>query len=314
MYERRCLPDDSQNTNDTNSGHGDDNAQSSSPQPSRDASPSTVPPFRRSRLERQLLWDSAARWVLFVGLFLALAPSLFGALLGGQAGAAQGDGATFLLLLVVVGWVWLSVSSTKVARQLGLISMLLDEDVTEAESRIAQGLDRKPLQRTVRLLLYHRLAVLRHRQNRFEEAGAICHALLTRHLGAAEQVRVHLLLMLAESRLHCGDAAGAYASLAELHQRSLRLLERMQLVALQLRYEVALGQNDAAMQHIAEKVKLIELMPAAQCGAVHAMLAVAATRAGRPRLADWLHRRARLLCSEPQLETLNDLLNDESDG
>ena len=53
---------------------------------------------------------------------------------------------------------------------------------------------------------------------------------------------------------------------------------------------------------VMSKVQLAELMPAVNAARAQAMLALAAGKAGRPDLSDWLRRRAELLGDAPALK------------
>ncbi|MEX0776693.1 MAG: hypothetical protein WD042_13400 [Phycisphaeraceae bacterium] len=307
----------------------------------------TCPPFRPAVLRRQIALDSAFRWMLLILLlvFILVGISVGEAGSGGVGNAggevpgsdATGGGGSGLVLLIVLGaaWVWMTLSGAKAAQRLGVITALLDIDPARAESLIAQTQHRWPLPRPIRLLLYHRLAVLRHRQQQFAEAALICRTLLGYKLGSADPrpgrmvaatptlrlgeasgsstaptssspaatgaVRSHLLLMLTECQLAANDLAGAYQALMELHRGRLGLIESLQRMALQLRYEVAAGHDAAALHHLDSKLRLAELMPAPACGALHLLLIAPAQRLGRTTLADWLHHRAELLCTPEQL-------------
>lgn len=273
-------------------------AKSQSDQPAEDLE--TVrqcPLFIPKRFMRQLAIDDAARWVALVTLLLCVVAAV------ATEWLALSERSLMVLVIFVAGlWVGISVLSARAAQQLPQISAMLEVDHTTAEAALARTLRRWPMQRSVRLLLYHRLAVLRHRQQRYAEAAAVSQALLAVRLGQAGQVRPHLLLILAESRLAIGDLVGTYQALADLHRARLSLVEVLQLLAVQTRYEIATGQERAALDRIDRKIQLIELMPMPQCGALHAMLAVAAQRCQQTQLADWLRRRAELLCEPDQLQ------------
>jgi hypothetical protein len=77
--------------------------------------------------------------------------------------------------------------------------------------------------------------------------------------------------------------------------------ELLQKTALQIRYEVTVGQDAAALHELTAKIDMIELMPAPQAGTLHALLALAARRSGHGELAAWLTDRAQLLCEPQQL-------------
>ena len=284
----------------------DPSANSKSSVPAPPSKPRTVcPPFSPQALERQMAFDQGARWLLVAGLALLLMPLFAATLLGIDVDA--GGGVSPLALIVLAIWFALSVGQGAVNRRLARVTQLMDVDPAEAESELALALKKKALPRTLRMLLHHRLALLRHRQGRFAEVAAICHALLARHLGAAEAVRTHLLLMLIESRLNSHDAGGAYQAMLALHQQPRTLMETLQLTAMQTRYEVMLGYDEAALTDVEKKIRLAELMPAPQCGLMHAMLAAAAQRTRRATLAQWLRRRTLLLCTPQQVEAMGQL-------
>lgn len=255
------------------------------------------PPFDPRRLQRELATDGVLRWGL-LGVLLVVV------MLGAQIG---GDSIIYLLLIagLVFGWIMLNMTSVRVSQQVPVIGALTDSQPRAAESLLAAALKKRGLQRSVRLLLYHRLAVLRHRQRQFAEAATISRAVLDYPIRAAMRVRPQLLLIYGESVLQCGDYYSAHVALVQLHQVPLRLVELLQLLSLQTRYEVAAGHDQYALWNLREKVRLVELMPAEQCGAMHGLFAVAASRQGREATTRWLRERAELLCTPKQLETLH---------
>lgn len=251
-------------------------------------------PFSAVELERRLVIDGAVRWAVAVAVIVLILLDM----LAHPVGAAS---SSLLILLVVASWVLLSIADARVAARLPVITAMLDENPDEAEDMLARALARWPLHRSLRLLLMHRLAVLRHQQQRLDESAAICQWMLSRPLGNARHVRPHLCLLLAEARLTAGDLVTAYWALSELHRLPRTLIETLQMLALQTRYEVAVGHDAAALSRLAQKLPLIELMPAPQCGATHALLAGAADRLNRPDLAQWLRERAELLAGPQPL-------------
>ena len=144
--------------------------------------------------------------------------------------------------------------------------------------------------------------MLHHRRRHFEEVAAICQAVLSYRLGAARMIRPHLLLMLVESRLECSDHWGTWEALGQLRRCKLNLMQMIQQCALQTRYEVENGYFTQALHGLTQKLTLIELMPAPQCGLIHMMLAMAARCSSQKVTADWLQRRAELLCEPEQLK------------
>ncbi len=280
----------------------------------KDAALEQCPPFDPQQMRKQLGRDGWLRTgvivfllLLFFGSLVNLIAAVFPPILVMRPAWERVLPWLFPLSLVILGvWIYVSVTSVKVAQQLSTMSGLVDRDPARAEDALAKLMRRRMLQRSVRLLLYHRLAVLRHRQGRFDESSAIGLAVLGEDARAIRALESHLWLMIGDGRLQCGDTGGAYASISRLHGMTLRLPERLQLLTLQTRYEIATGHDGSALSDLARKIRFAELMPAGQCGAVHALLAIAATRQDKPVLADWLSRRAALLCSPEQLDALDE--------
>lgn len=270
-----------------------------SPQP--ETAPTVPPPqpfvFSPRQMTRQLWLDNLVRRAFGVAIVVACLFVLF-------SGGGGGSTSAVLIIAIVAAWILVSATSARISRDLPRISALIESDPGEAETLIGEGLRRRALLRWVRLLLYHRLAMLRHRQQRYAESAAISAAVLAYPLGPAKQAEAHLLLMLAESCLRLGDVHGAYAALVRLHGMKLSLTEALQRLALQTQYEVTIGADQSSLWRVHDKVRLSELMPAAQTGAVNAMLALAAQRSGDGPTAQWLTERAQLLCSPEQLRDM----------
>jgi hypothetical protein len=263
-------------------------ADSAQSQPRRQA-----PPFTHRRLRRQLALDAGLRLLVTLGVVAMLVAVSW------QAGGSW-VAVTLAVVLALGAWMLINGISARTSSQLSRLTVMVERDRAGAEDRLAWHLKRMPLLRWVRLLLYHRLALLRHHQQRYDEAAAICQALLGYRLGPAEGTRPSILLLLAEAQIERGDASGAYPAVAALYAMSLPLIESMQRLALQTRYELLAGYPNHALWQHQRKVRLAELMPAGHDGAVHAMLATAADRCQQPALADWFWRRVRLLATDQQ--------------
>jgi hypothetical protein len=255
-------------------------------------------PFDPKRFEKQIAFDDMMRGLLIAGVAMAILLTL---LLPGMVLISG-----LIAPAVVLGlWLWMSVSTARVARSLATFGELMVNEPKQAEDALGDMLSVKPVMRWARLLSYHRLAGLRHLQRRFAETAAICLCLLSQPLkGPAAATRPHLLLMLAEAQLEIGNLPGAYHALAHLQQTKLGLAQSLQRLAIQTRYEITIGANDAALHRARAKVELAELMPAKHCAAMHAMLATAAERAGQSRQSDWLWERTRLLASPELMQQL----------
>lgn len=251
----------------------------------------TCPPFDARKFRRQMIFDDVARWAgaAVIAICIVIGPAF------GEESVA---GIMLVVMIVAIIWVVLSNTSAKVWRRARPLAAMIEQDPAQAEGLLADLMARKPLQRQVRLGLLHRLAVLRHRQQRFAETDAICRTLLDERLGPALRIKPHLLLMLVEVDLLLNAPMGAYQGLVALSTMRLNLVESLQRLTLQTQYELAIGNAQAALHELPHKVAMSELMPANQCGAMHRMLARAADHAGRDELSQWLSSRATLIAGE----------------
>jgi hypothetical protein len=255
-------------------------------------------PFDPTRFDKQIAFDDMIRGLLIAGVVGVLLMTI---VLPGSPLIAG-----VLAPSIVLGlWLWMSLSTAKVARSLSTFSELMASEPGKAEEALDEMLKVRPVMRWARLLSYHRLAGLRHVEKRFADTASICLCLLAQPLkGPAAATRPHLLLMLAEAQLEIGNLPGAYHALAHLQQTRLGLAQSLQRLALQTRYELAIGAYDHALHRARAKVQLAELMPAKHGATLHAMLATAAERTGQTKQADWLWQRTRLLAEPALFEAL----------
>jgi len=207
--------------------------------------------------------------------------------------------------LLVVGFIWLALTYTS-ARGSRLAAdspaLIASGDFEEAERHIDLALRSFSLFRTAKLQSLHHLALLRHAQRRWQEAALLCQALLGQRLGSLQGLSKPSRLLLADAMMELGDLRGAHEALAELHGQRLSLNETLNLLAVQLDYESRVGAWAAMISGVMSKVQLAELMPAINAARAQAMLALAARKAGRPDLSDWLRKRAELLSDVPALQ------------
>jgi len=249
------------------------------------------------RLERDLQRDQLVRWSLIL-----LIPTGVAVLFARHFNSE--NAMTLWMLLVSGAWVAVSLINANVWRSVMQMEALLARGHESAVTQLLDGLRRLPLHRAVRIMIYHRLAVVLHQQGLFYHVIGICQQVLSETMGSAEQVRSHILLLLVESRLAVGDLYGAYLGLLELSRRRLRLVESLQRLGLQTRYLVSCGYDEVALYDLKQTIRMSELMPSAQCGAMHALLGIAAQRSEQTSLTQWLQQRASLLCEPKQLEQL----------
>ncbi len=284
--------------------------------------PIRCPAFTAAVLQRQLIVDAALRWGMALALVVCV---VWCSVLAPQSSIWS----VLPILGFFTAWFALSTVSARVVQQIPHITALIEHDTETADAQLAQAISRKPVPQSVRLLLYHRLAMLRQRQKRYDEVAVICQAVLEKNLGAGldhaavsgpsdswgvfdhkrkpgtkTQTQSHLLLMLVEAHLHRKDLFGAYTALYHLHRCRLGLVDMLQLLVLQTRYEILAGYNQTALDRIDQKIGLAELMPAAQCRLMHILLAIAAAQAEQAALSQWLTRRVELLCTPHERQVL----------
>lgn len=275
------------------------------PAPPSDATAAgALPAFRPPRLERELQRDRAIRVALGCAVGLAVFVLLF--VMPTYVGADPSWTLLLAACLVLGVWVSRAIANAKAAGAARGLMLAAELSPGNVEARLGQWLERRGLIDWVRLMLYHAWATLRHRQGRHAEAAALCGSVLARSLGPGEGARPQMLLLLAESSLEAGEPWGAYYALTQLHATPLTLNQLLQRLGLQVRYEVALQHDHAALDNWKRKAELAELMPGPLCGVTHAMLGLAAHRTNQPAAAAWLNRRAELLCEPGQLQRLRE--------
>jgi hypothetical protein len=193
-------------------------------------------------------------------------------------------------------WIALSVTSARSSR-LGMDSpaLIAAGQYDEAERQIDEAMRAFSLFVPAKLRTLHQLAVLRHAQERWQDAAALCRALLGQRLGGSEGLAKPARLILAESLLEMNDIAGSYGAIQELYLQTLSLEETLNVLALQLDYEARIGAWEKIFAGAAAKVQLAELMPSSAAARAQALLALAALKCGRTDWADWLRSRAELL-------------------
>lgn len=256
--------------------------------------PAGLSTFAPWRMTLDLVVDRAL-WIVALVVLIFL-------LVGASSWTQQITTMTILAIVgAVAGWMMLNMLSARTHREVTDMAGLIEHDATSAEQYLARLMRRRPLLRWVRLLLYHRMALLRHAQGKYDESSQICRSLVERPMGQAERVRANALLTLAHARMQLEDYAGAYEAIVRLQTTPLSLLERMTLLSLRTRYELGVEQFASAVSGAYDKVQLSELMPPVLCGSLHVMLGRAAEAVGDEQMADWMNRRAALLLTEEQL-------------
>jgi len=250
-----------------------------------------APAFDARRFALQIAATDLVRRTVLLALVIGWGASLLRPLAATVWPAALMGGGIVLWLMASHA----SARTTRLALQAAQHAAAADQ-TGALEQTLARGLKRFTLYRSIRVMLYHHLAVLRARQGRDAEAAAICAALLDGGLvPAASGQRGKLLLLFTEVALRQGDLPTSWRTLEALADRRMPLTDRLKRLELQTRYEAACGRWQQILELLPSKTQLAELMPAAAARAMHRQLQTAAERTGCRATADWLGRRAELL-------------------
>ena len=215
------------------------------------------------------------------------------------AGPVYGSAWSSTGIVVGIAAVWLLLSYRSALRSNAAADsplLIASGQFDEAEQRIESALRGFSIFRTAKLLSLHHLSVLRHAQHRWRESALLSKALLRQRLGSLQTLAHSSRLMLADALLELNDLRGAHDALSSLYHERLTLGESINLLAVQLDYEAAIGAWPAMIHNVMSKVQLAELMPSSPAARAQMLLALAAKKCGRNDLADWLCRRAELLC------------------
>jgi len=255
-----------------------------------------------TKTRRGLTLSALIRWALIAVAVL----SLFMQPLLDRAGIS----AIIVLVLIGAAWLALSIGSVRGSRITADSSSLIAAGQFEAaEQNIAQAIESFSIFRTVKLMSLHHLAVLRHAQNRWQDAAILSRALLTQRLGKTMNgLDRSSRLLLAESLLELGDLNGVHDNLARLYDQRLSLRDALNLLVVQTNYLGCISAWEQMLQQVMTKVELSELLPTQHAARTQAFLALAAKKADRADLADWLRRRVELLCDVQKLCTERPML------
>jgi hypothetical protein len=245
---------------------------------------------------------------------LTMSALLKGVLIGASIAAViflPGVDPTFVVTAFLFVWLALSFKSAAGSRLVADSPTLISlGKYDEAEASLERSLKTFSMFRGVKLLSLHHLAVLRHKQHRWEESAKLCQALLRQRLGGLANLTKPSQIMLADALLQMGDLHGAHAAITRLYQHRLSLAEALQLMVLQLDYETRIAAWASAATGLRQKVELCDLLPARESARAQAMMSLAARKVGQTQWADWLLQRARLLADINELAARQPILKD----
>jgi len=210
-------------------------------------------------------------------------------------------------ILIVLGaallaWILFLVHLIRVTREVQAGGVLLTTgQLDDAEVWLRRGIERFSLSGHAKILACQQLASLFFRRSAYQEVVTICQELLRHRIRRVRKVWINTRLMLADSLLMLDRTSEAYAAMRPVYDVPLSLADRMKLLPIQLRYELAADHAASAVQALAEKVRIAELLDAPRAALVHALLAEACRREAMPGQRDFLAERARLYFDLDQL-------------
>lgn len=210
-----------------------------------------------------------------------------------------GDGGRTMFLLVALGglmlWMAFLLRSVRLLREIQAGNLLIAIGrLDDAEARISRMLKRFSLSARGQFMLLQQLAGLLFHRDRYQDVVLICRELLRNGIGRIQGLGLNTRLLLADCLLLLGDVNEAYKAIRPVYDLPLTLSERMKLLPIQLRYELAAGHTAAAAQELVEKVQVAELLDSPHAALVHALLAEACRRESRTSQQAYLAERARL--------------------
>ncbi len=266
----------------------------------------TTPPDASvtQRFNRQMRLSLLMRWCLGVSLLVVLVVFY------------RGDRSTQAWTMAILGlmaalWIAMSWRTIKQVRSARTSSTLMAQGrLDEARQQLLQVLEGPSPLRSSKILACHYLAVTAHLANAHREAASISRALLRHRLGSMKGIATATRMVLADALLMLNDTAAAGPVMHDIQQSQLTLTDRMTLLPIELRYQLASDQLEQAVDDLPDKVKVADLLDSSSAALTHLLLAEACRRMDMPQQGQYLLHRARLLADlQPIVEKYHDLLH-----
>jgi hypothetical protein len=201
--------------------------------------------------------------------------------------------AIFIGTLVV--WVLTLIKNARVGRYVQTAGALLSVgQLDDAEVWLRRVLEQYSLSARSKLVACQQLASLLFRRDDHQNVVRVCGELLQQRLGRLHSIWINTRLMMADSLLMLDRVPEAYDAIRPVYDATLSLSDRMKLLPLQLRYELAADYASAAVQALPEKLQIAELLDSPRAALVHALLAEACRRTEMPEQQAFLTERAWL--------------------
>jgi hypothetical protein len=197
------------------------------------------------------------------------------------------------LLVLVVCWIWLSLRSVRVVRQVRAGGVLLSIGrLDDAQTWLRKGMNTFSLSPTDKLMAGHLFGLVLSRQGAHTEVIELCRTLLRQRSTRRGRLGDEIRLLLADSLLKLGSLFEVEQILNRLAQAPLPLELQMRRLPIALRYHLEADEAEEATQELKAKVRIAELLDARRAALAHALLAEACRRAGKVKEQAFLGARA----------------------
>jgi tetratricopeptide (TPR) repeat protein len=241
---------------------------------------------------RRMAYSVATRWLVILSVIAAFATPA-------PSGASDASKfATLWLTAVLLGWLLLVVVSIRTAKKAHLASALLSVGrLDEAEQVLTRVLKSFSIFRSTLLAAGQQLGTLLHARKEHLQAVKVFRTILLSirsRLGRQRSLEATVRMQWADCELSVGNLQGVYEAIQPIYRLPLTLSERLMLLPIELRYDLAAGHTKHAVSNLREKMHYAELLDSSQAGWVHAMLAEACRREGMRAQTEFLRRRAVL--------------------
>jgi len=201
--------------------------------------------------------------------------------------------AIFIGTLVI--WVLTMIKNAKDGRYVQTAGALLSVgQLDDAEVWLRRVLEQFSLSARAKLVACQQLASLLFRRDDHQNVVRVCAELLQQRSGRLHSIWINTRLMMADSLLMLDRVPEAYDAIRPVYDATLSLSDRMKLLPLQLRYELAADYPSAAVQALPEKLQIAELLDSPRAALVHALLAEACRRTHMTEQQAFLTERAWL--------------------
>jgi hypothetical protein len=238
---------------------------------------------------RQVRFTRIARFIILGAFFVALVWTAY---------QPDETGVRSFLLVAAAGvatWLLLVIHSFRLAQEVQTAGALLSlGQLDNAEVWLRRAIRRFSFSLRGKLFAGQQLASLFFRRDDFPRVVSVCRELLRHRFRGMKTQWVTTRLLLADSLLMLGRIDEAYNAMRPVYTVSLSLADRIKLLPIQLRYELAADHSESAVRALAEKVRVAELLDSPRAALVHALLAEACRREKMEPEQNYLTERAVL--------------------